>query len=377
MTAARTPAPLSPLNSGTAGSAPDRRTLDRRTLMVRGLQLGGVLAAGPLLAACGSSSSTLPTATGGSKDFGTVGVRLSWIKNVEFAGAFVADQKGYFKAAGFTGPANLIAGGPTATPIESDVLSGTALVGISSPDITAAAIAQGAPLKIIGAEYQKNPFCIMSLAAKPISKPQDMYGKTIGVQSTNESVWAAFLKANSLDESKIHKVPVQFDPLGLTTGEVDGWFSFVTNEPIELTAKGFKTTTMLFADNGYPLVSEVYVVTQDSIDNNRDKLKAFLAAQAKGWKDAIADPALPAGYAVNVYGKDLGLNLASQTAQSTAQNALVANADTKANGLFTVSDKLLGQSMSTLALGGSTVTAKQLFDLSLLTELYAGDASLK
>ena len=354
------------------------RTLDRRTLMVRGLQLGGFLAAGPLLAACGSSDSSAASgSSSGSKDFGTVSVRLSWIKNVEFAGSYVADQKGYFTAAGFTGAANLIAGGPTATPIESDVLSGTALVGISSPDITAAAIAQGAPLKIIGAEYQKNPFCIMSLADKPISKPQDMYGKTIGVQSTNESVWAAFLKANSLDESKITKVPVQFDPLGLTTGEVDGWFSFVTNEPVELKAKGFDTATMLFADNGYPLVSEVYVVTQDSIDNGRDKLKAFLTAQSKGWKDAIADPSLPAGYAVNTYGKDLGLDLASQTAQSTAQNALVVSADTTANGLFTVSDQLLSQSMSTLALGGATTTADQLFDLSLVKELYAEDASLK
>ena len=59
---------------------------------------------------------------------------------------------------------------------------------------------------------------IMSLANKPLKTPQDMIGKKIGVQATNESVWDAFLAANSIDPSKIDKVPVQFDPTPLTTG---------------------------------------------------------------------------------------------------------------------------------------------------------------
>ena len=134
----------------------------------------------------------------------------------------------------------LIAGGASATPQETDVVTKKALVGISSPDITGAAITKGAPLKIIGAQYQKNPFAILSLASKPIKTPQDMYGKKIGVQATNESVWSAFVKATKLDESKITKVPVQFDPLPLTQGTVDGWFSFVTNEPNDSAEQGIR-----------------------------------------------------------------------------------------------------------------------------------------
>ena len=37
--------------------------------------------------------------------------------------------------------------------------------------------------------------------------------------------------------SSIKVVPVQFDPTPLTQGTVDGWFSFITNEPIELKLK--------------------------------------------------------------------------------------------------------------------------------------------
>ena len=95
---------------------------------------------------------------------------------------------------------------------DSVVAGGKAFVCISAPDITSAAINQGADLVTIGAQYQKNPFAVMSLATSPINTPQDMIGKKIGVQATNEAVWNAFLKANKIDPSKITKVPVQFDP---------------------------------------------------------------------------------------------------------------------------------------------------------------------
>ena len=62
---------------------------------------------------------------------------------------------------------------------------------------------------------------------------------------------------------------------------------------------------------------------QETIDNDRDKLKAFLKAEIKGWNDAVADPAGAAKLAVENYGKDLKLNLGGQAEQAKAQNELV------------------------------------------------------
>ncbi len=59
----------------------------------------------------------------------------------------------------------------------------------------------------------------------------EFFGKKIGVQAANEPIWKTFLKANNLDASKITKVPVQFDPTPLAQKQVDGWLSYVTNEP--------------------------------------------------------------------------------------------------------------------------------------------------
>jgi ABC-type nitrate/sulfonate/bicarbonate transport system substrate-binding protein len=327
-----------------------------------------------LLAACGGDKQA---ASGGSgtKDFGTLNYQLSWIKNVEFAGAYIADTNGYYKAAGFS-TVNLMAGGPNVSQ-DSVVAAGKALVGISSPDITSAAILKGAPLVVLGAQYQKNPFCIMSLASNPINSPQEMVGKKIGVQATNEPVWAAFLKANKLDPGKITKVPAQFDPQPLVAKEVDGWFSFFTNEPNLLKTKGVDTAVMLLNDHGYPMVSEIYVVRKDSLTKDRGKVKAMLIGDVKGWTDSLKDPKLGAKLAATVYGKDLGLNEAEQALESQAQNTVVQTADTKANGLFTITDELVEETIKTLALGGITITKEQLFDLSVIKEVYQENAALK
>jgi ABC-type nitrate/sulfonate/bicarbonate transport system substrate-binding protein len=367
----------------------------RRTLLRAAFGAGALAAGGSVLAACSSSggaktnpstaatSGTSGTSGSGSGaasspaagSLGAVSLRLSWIKNVEFAGSYLADSKGYYTAEGFSS-VNLIAGGPTATPQDVDVATGKAMFGISSPDITGAAIAKGLPLIIVGAQYQKNPFCIMSMAAKPINTPQDMYGKKIGVQATNESVWQAYVKAAKIDASKITKVPVQFDPIGLTTGEVDGWFSFVTNEPIDLGLKGFKVVTMLLADTGYPLVSETYMTTTSLLKTKPEVVKAFLTAEIKGWKDNLTDPGAGAALTVNTYGKGLGLAVKEQTLESAAENKLILNADTTTNGIFTVTDALIAENIKTLGIGGLNLTAAQVFDFSILKSIYQENPSL-
>jgi ABC-type nitrate/sulfonate/bicarbonate transport system substrate-binding protein len=337
------------------------------------LQASALVMAGvPLLAACGSDDPDTAGSTSGTKDFGKLAIQLSWIKNIEFAGEYFADSKGYYAAAGFSS-VELIAG-PTAA--ESVVASGKALVGLSAPPTTAAAIGEGAPLKIIGATFQKNPFCITSLKKTPIATPQDMIGKKIGVQSSNTSIFDGFLKANKIDPKSLTIVPVQFDPTVLTTGDVDGFMSFLTNEPITLAAQGNEVVTLSFADNGLPLSAETFTVLQSTIDNDREKLKAFLTAEIKGWNDALADDAAAAKLTVETYGKDQKLDLAEQTKEAAPQKLLIQTEDAKKNGLFLMSDELIAQNIQALAASGTTITADKLFDMSLLKEIYAADPSL-
>ena len=310
-------------------------------------------------------------------NYGELNIQLSWIKNSEFAGQFMAVENGYYTEAGFSS-VNLIAG-PAAT--EAEVLSGNALVGIANPISTAPVIiSEGAPLKIIGTTYQKNPFTILSLKnGANIVTVQDLIGKKIGVQAgPNETLFDALLKANGISQSQVTKVPVQYDPAPLVNGEVDGFLAYVTNESFVVENAGNPVTNLLFADNGLPFVTESFVVTQESIVNNRAALKAFLYATIRGWKAAIADSKAGADLALTKFGKDLGLNADKEYYQSKTQNEILVQTDeTAANGLFTISQSMIDLNLKTLKAAGYEITADELFDLTLLEEVYAEHPELK
>ncbi|TPW30479.1 ABC transporter substrate-binding protein [Martelella alba] len=309
-------------------------------------------------------------------DYGKIGVQLSWVANTEFAGEFFADANGYYKDQGFTG-VDIIPGGPSAAPAEIGLMQKKVFYGISLPDLTAAAIAKGATVKTVGVQYQKNPFCIASLKSNPITTPEEMIGKKIGVQAVNETTWNLFLKLNNIDPASINKIPAQFDPTPLAVGDVDGWMSFSTNEPISLALKGVETEVMMFADHNFELVSETIVVHNDSIANERDKVKAMLKAEILGWKQALKDPEGAAKLAVEVYGKSLGLPMDEQIMQAKAQNELLVSPYTDAHGILTISPELIARNIEILKANGFDLTADQLFDMSLLDEVYAEDPSLK
>lgn len=345
-----------------------------RRAFLAGMSSLGLLA----LAGCGTESAATTGSTTATS-FGTLEVQLSWLKNAEFAGEYFADSKGYYKEAGFP-EVNLIAGGPGGASAETMVLSGKALVGTSSPvGVAPVILNEGAPLKIIGTTYQKNPFTIVSLAGNPITKPDDLIGKKIGVQAgVNETLFDALLQVNNIDAGKVTKVPVQYDPQPLINGDVEGFFAYLTNEVLTLELGGHSTAVLPFADNGLPFIAESFVTTEDAIKDRRAELKAFLLASIKGWKDAVADSEESARLAVEVYGKELGLSMDKERGQAEAQNTkLIVSDETAANGLFTISQELQEKNIEILKLAGFDTTADKIFDMSLLDEVYEENPGLK
>jgi ABC-type nitrate/sulfonate/bicarbonate transport system substrate-binding protein len=339
--------------------------------------LAGVALSAFALSACasGAASSGGGDASADSEGFGELNLQLSWILNEEFAGEYFADTQGYFEEAGFSG-VNLVPGPSTGV---AELLSGSADAALSDAVSVGSAVAsEGAPVKIIGTTFQRNPFTILSLKdGGDIATVDDLKGKKIGIQDSNTSLFNAFLKANDIDPSVLTIVPVQYDPAPLVNGEVDGFMAYLTNEAITVASQGLETSNLPFADNGLPFVAETFTATDDSIANDREKLKAFLAAEIRGWTDALKDPEEGSRLAVEVYGKDLDLNPENSLAGAKAQNELVVSDETKENGLFTISDDLQEATLKSLADAGITLEKDQLFDLSLLTEVYDENPDLK
>lgn len=331
------------------------------------------LAAGVLaLSACAGTTAAAPSSDAGH---GELKVQLAWILNEEWSGEFIAQDKGYYTDAGFA-DVSLIPGPSSGI---AELLSGTADVSLTDALSVGAAVAnESAPLKVIGATFQKNPFTIASLTdGADITTPEQMIGKKIGVQDSNRAVFNAFLAANDIDQSEVDIVPIQYDPAPLTTGEVDGMIAFVTSQSTTIELSGTPVTDLLFADNNLPFVGHVVTATDQMIAEHRDELIDFLHAEIRGWQDAVADPSVGATLAVEKYGTDLGLTMDGSLASAKAQAELLITSDeTAANGLFTISDDLQSQTIRSLAAAGYDLDVADLFDLSLLADLYAANPDL-
>ncbi|WP_116997817.1 ABC transporter substrate-binding protein [Desertimonas flava] len=347
-------------------------TLSRRRLLLTGLVAGGALGAArwsPLHAA--SAGGRRPT----SAEFGDLSIALSWIKDVTFAGAFIADADGLFAAAGF-GTVDFIAGGGNSLPPTAQLLNGDVLIAYSGPEAAAAAVQQGGDVKIVGTLFQKNPLSVISPADAPIETPADLAGRRIGVYAGGEAALEYFLTLNGVDPGSVTQVPTNYDPLVLTTGEVDGYLGYSFDEPNTLLARGFETAVMLYADFGYNSLSQAYAVRDEDLDANREALIAYFAAEIAGWKANVADPAKGTELVVSTYGIDAGLDPEHQALQNESQIPLIATEETETIGLLTISPDLAASTVDSLAAGGIDVTADDIFDLTLLADVYEAHPDL-
>jgi ABC-type nitrate/sulfonate/bicarbonate transport system substrate-binding protein len=309
-----------------------------------------------------------------SPSLGRIAYQLSWIKNFQFAGEYIAEDRGYYGRYGLA--VDLIAGGPT---INSDpiVASGRALVGQSSPDFMSNAVAKGASLKCIGANYRKTIFCMISMAQSPLKTPQDMIGKKIGIAVNNQVIWHAFLKLNKIDVDRVNTVPVQFDFSPLVSGEVDGFFGYINDDVVQLKARGNDIYYFPFSDFDYKMFTGTYSVATDSLQDSakRAQLVAFMKGEIRGWQDAIKDPDLSARLTVDVFGKGNGLDFAAEKASCVVTNGVMEDAVTRQHGLFWMSPADVADTITTLAAAGVRATP-DMFTNEILEESYEGKTTL-
>lgn len=295
-----------------------------------------------------------------------VNFQLSWLHSVQFGGSYIAKDKGYWNNLGLD--VTLTQGGPNA-PVEPPVVSGQALMGISAADYTAAAVAQGAPFKIIAVAMQKNPFAITSLTANPVNTPADLIGKRIGMAVANTPVLQALCTLNNVDINEIEIVPTQYDPAPLVSGQVDCLLSWSTDLPVAMTIQGVDNTTMLLADFGYAVHSQTYIATENSLANRRADLVAQLKGEIMGWNDYQNDTDAAAKLTVEMF-PDAGLDLPTQELQAARQVPLMFSELTEKNGFGWFTDATVEENIATLSLLGRDVS-KNLWDRSVLEEALA------
>jgi ABC-type nitrate/sulfonate/bicarbonate transport system substrate-binding protein len=310
-------------------------------------------------AAAGAAAGLLPRSAFAATP---LAFQASWINDAEFTGYFVAIDKGWYKEAGLD--VSYASGGPDVIP-ESTLIAGKADITLTTPDTTVKAIAeQGAKFKIIGAQYQKNPIGIVSLAKNPVKTPKDLIGKTLAVPPVNVISVEAMLKLNGIDKSKVKIVPYEYDPTPLIKGEIDASLDFTTNVPYTIKTQGAEAVSFLLYDFGYSIYNDTVVVTEETLKTKRPALVAWLKASRKGWVEALKDPAVYPPQFKDTWFKGTGRTIDNEVYFNTAQKPLIE----APGGIFSMSDEGIAKNIEALAQVGIKAD-KSMFDTSLLAEI--------
>jgi NitT/TauT family transport system substrate-binding protein len=301
--------------------------LGRRAAGTMGL--GGLSALA--LAACGGTATTAGGGAAGSapKAVQTASLRLSWIKNVEFAGFFQAQERGFYKDEGIELTIN---GTAQNLPEVQAIASKADVIGLSGSTSLLKARAQGIPVKAFGALFQKGPGCFIWLEKSGIKGVRDFKGKKLGGLNSSRPSIEATLALQSLKPEDVTFVPVGFDIAPLLTGQVDILAGIVTNQVVLLEQQGEKVGFVPYNDLGFVSYWNTPFALDETFKSRQDLLVAWLRASARGWDYAIKNPDATAKLVVEKYGE--GLDLKNQTIEMQREIPFISTDFTRQKGLF-------------------------------------------
>jgi len=299
---------------------------------------------------------------------------LNWIPNAQFAGLWIAMERGHFAAEGVD--ARFTSGGPNAPDSLVALAAGNAQVSIANWLPFLDAVARGNDFVIIGATYARSPGALCSMARRPVRVPRDLVGARVLAQTPSDRlIIDAILSMANLPREFTMR-PTGFSPEPLVNGDGDAYFCFAINQPITLEQMGLTAGrdfhVTLLDEFGFRLPGAFIVTRRSIIQQNRAAVVGYMRALGRGWRENEADPAVGARLAVQRYGVDLGLNLAQQTRQNELQIPLVRNS--AGPGFFWFDPALVTGSMTEIARATDrrVPPAEQILDLSIVEEALRG-----
>jgi len=333
--------------------------------------LAVALGAAIVLAACSGGESpnpSGPTAPSGAPVKLTVG--LGYIPNVQFAQFYLAQQAGYYRAAGLDVTFQ--------NKIDPELIT---LVGQGAVDIAIAdgtslipAVSQGIPVKYVATVYAKFPNVVFAKASSGIKTAADLRGRKIGTPGKYGSSWimlqALFGSAGlTPNDAVIVPYPDYGQLVGVEQNQVDAATGFSNNEPVQLARTGV-APVLLRVDSVVPLQGNGLIAGAKTIETKRDAIARFIAATLRAMNEIVADPQRGLDAAIAAV-PELGTDRAGQLAVLTATIDSWQNDLTAQQGLGAID--LVGWTKSIAFIAGlpgglvpNPVTVDQLVDGSLL-----------
>jgi NitT/TauT family transport system substrate-binding protein len=253
-----------------------------------------------------------------------VQVRFTWKLKGEYAPLFVAQEKGYYKAAGLN--VQLSEGSGAKTALRQ--LSAGQEQLVWGPVVNAAqSVSAGIPVKVVTVYQPRIPIGIIAHPETPLRTPKDLEGKKLGysVGETIADLLDPFIRVNGLDKSKI--ALVQMDGGARVTQfmakRIDVISVFTNNDLPELEKKsGVKFNLLRMVDYGMNVLGAGFMTSDAQIKERGEVLKRLIAATNRGFEDARRNPDEAAGIMLKAYKVPVERDVLTQQIRATVEGAV-------------------------------------------------------
>ncbi|MEA1918742.1 MAG: diguanylate cyclase [Campylobacterota bacterium] len=221
-------------------------------------------------------------------DATTVSLTLPWRHQFQFAGYYLAKEKGFYADVGLD---VVIDEYEPSRDNTNEVLKGSYDFGIGHSSLILDAINHKDSIVIMAAIHQSSPLILLSKKRKDLTKLSDFKDKVI-MMSADQSYTAsinAMLMSSGLKLDSFKIVPTSFEPIDLINGYADMMTAYISNEPYTLKEKGIEYTIFDPKEYNFDFYSDILFTSHEFLQMHPDHVKSFYEASIKGWRYAYAN----------------------------------------------------------------------------------------
>jgi NitT/TauT family transport system substrate-binding protein len=224
-------------------------------------------------------------------------LQLKWVTQAQFAGYYVAKEKGFYDEAGLD--VTIKPGGPDIAPTQV-IAGGGADVIVEWMPAALAAREKGLPLVNIAQPFKKSGMMLTCLKETGIESPEDFPGRTLGVWFFgNEYPFLSWMSQLGIPtdggENGVEVLKQGFNVDPLLQKQADCISTMTYNEYWQVIDAGIaedQLVTFKYEDQGVATLEDGLYTLEETLSDPdmADKLARFVAASMQGWKYAEENP---------------------------------------------------------------------------------------
>lgn len=207
----------------------------------------------------------------------------NWFAEAEHGGFYQALASGAYRRAGLE--VSIRMGGPQVNGLQL-LAAGQADCYMGYDVQTIKAHEQGVAGVTVAAAFQKDPLVMIGHPGV-VRSMADLKGRTILISGDAHTNYWPWLKSSfGLADSQVRPYTFNIQPFVADPNTVQQ--GYLTSEPFAIEKEaGFKPTTLLLADHGWPPYAMTIVCMEQTLKARPREVAAFVKASMQGWKDYL------------------------------------------------------------------------------------------